>query len=62
MDRGGSPPGRDQAQASVQRPGPTSKNFVDPQELDLRLRRLGWDCAIRRDSSRWVYGQARLAK
>ena len=38
------------------------KNFVDPQELELRLRRLGWDCAIRRDGSRWVYGQAHLAK
>jgi hypothetical protein len=35
------------------------KNFVDPEEL--RLRRLGWDCAIRRDGGRWIYGQARLA-
>ena len=38
------------------------KNFVDPQELELRLRRLGWDCAIRRDGSDWVYGEARLAR
>ena len=37
------------------------KNFVDPEELELRLRRLGWDCAIRRDGSDWVYGEARLA-
>jgi demethylmenaquinone methyltransferase/2-methoxy-6-polyprenyl-1,4-benzoquinol methylase len=37
------------------------KNFVDPEELEPRLRRLGWDCAIGRDGSRWVYGQARLA-
>jgi|ERR1700677_3573175 2-polyprenyl-3-methyl-5-hydroxy-6-metoxy-1,4-benzoquinol methylase len=35
------------------------KNFVDPAELELRLRRLGWDCAIRRDGSDWVYGEAR---
>jgi protein-L-isoaspartate O-methyltransferase len=38
------------------------KNFVDPQELELRLRRLGWDCAIRRDGRDWVYGEARLAR
>ena len=38
------------------------KNFVDPQELELRLRRLGWDCVIRRDGSDLVYGEARLAK
>jgi len=38
------------------------KNFVDPQELELRLRRRGWDCVIRRDGSDLVYGQARLAK
>ncbi|HEX6682552.1 MAG TPA: methyltransferase domain-containing protein [Candidatus Limnocylindrales bacterium] len=39
------------------------KNFVDPQELEPRLRRLGWDCTIRRDGQDhewiWVYGQAR---
>jgi len=38
------------------------KNFVDPEELELRLRRLGWDTAIRRDGSDWVYGEARLAR
>lgn len=37
------------------------KNFVDPQELELRLHQLGWDCAIRRDGSDWVYGEARPA-
>jgi 2-polyprenyl-3-methyl-5-hydroxy-6-metoxy-1,4-benzoquinol methylase len=38
------------------------KNFVEPAELELRLRRLGWDCVIRRVSSRWVYGEARLVR
>lgn len=38
------------------------KNFVEPEELELRLRRMGWDCVIRRVSSRWVYGEARLAR
>jgi 2-polyprenyl-3-methyl-5-hydroxy-6-metoxy-1,4-benzoquinol methylase len=38
------------------------KNFVDPERLELRLSRLGWDCAIRRDGSDWVYGEARLAR
>jgi 2-polyprenyl-3-methyl-5-hydroxy-6-metoxy-1,4-benzoquinol methylase len=38
------------------------KNFVDPEELELRLRQLGWDTAIRRDGSDWVYGEARLAR
>ena len=37
------------------------KNFVDPDRLALRLRQLGWDCAIRRDGSDWVCGEARLA-
>ena len=37
------------------------KNFVEPEELELRLRRLGWDCAIHRDGSDWVRGEARLA-
>jgi hypothetical protein len=36
--------------------------FVDPAELELRLRGLGWDCVIRRDTSDWVYGEARLAR
>lgn len=38
------------------------KNFVDPQRLELRLRRLGWDCTIRRDGSDWVRGEAHLAR
>ena len=38
------------------------KNFVSPQELELRLRRKGWDCVIRRVSSRWVYGEAHLVR
>jgi len=38
------------------------KNFVDPAELEPRLRRLGWECAIRRDGTDWVYGEARLAR
>lgn len=38
------------------------KNFVDPEELELRLRRIGWDCAIHRDGSDWVYGEARLSR
>ncbi len=57
--------GRDEVVERQLRDGNTFrviKNFVDPQELELRLRRLGWDCAIRRASSRWVYGEARLAK
>jgi len=37
------------------------KNFVDPPELELRLRQLGWDCTIRRDGSDWVSGEARPA-
>ena len=36
------------------------KTFVDPEELELRLRRLGWDCAIRRDGNDWICGEARL--
>jgi 2-polyprenyl-3-methyl-5-hydroxy-6-metoxy-1,4-benzoquinol methylase len=35
------------------------KNFVDPAELEARLRRLGWECVVRRDGSDWVYGEAR---
>ena len=38
------------------------KNFVDPERLEFRLRRLGWDCAIRRDGHDWVCGEARLAR
>jgi len=36
------------------------KNFVEPEDLELRLRRLGWDCVIRRVSTRWVCGEARV--
>ncbi|HEY3905727.1 MAG TPA: class I SAM-dependent methyltransferase [Streptosporangiaceae bacterium] len=35
------------------------KNFVEPAELELRLRRIGWDCSIRRVDSRLVCGEAR---
>ena len=35
------------------------KNFVDPQPLERTLRRLGWDCTIRRDGRDWVVGEAR---
>ena len=38
------------------------KNFVDPDRLELRLRRLGWNCTIRRDGNDWVCGEARLAR
>jgi SAM-dependent methyltransferase len=38
------------------------KNFVDPADLEHRLRRLGWDCTIRRDGSDWVCGEADPAK
>jgi len=38
------------------------KNFVEPEELELRLGRMGWDCVIHRVSSRWVYGEARLTR
>jgi 2-polyprenyl-3-methyl-5-hydroxy-6-metoxy-1,4-benzoquinol methylase len=37
------------------------KNFVDPDRLELQLRELGWECAIRRDGSDWICGEARLA-
>lgn len=35
------------------------KNFVEPADLELRLRRIGWDCAIRRVDRRLIYGEAR---
>jgi SAM-dependent methyltransferase len=37
------------------------KNFVDPGELERRLRELGWECRIRRDDDEWVWvcGEAR---
>ena len=58
-------PGRDEVIERRLRDGSTFRvitNFVDPQERELRLRRLGWDCAIRRDGSDWVSGEARLAR
>jgi 2-polyprenyl-3-methyl-5-hydroxy-6-metoxy-1,4-benzoquinol methylase len=38
------------------------KNFVEPDRLELRLRRLGWECAIRREGHDWVSGEARPAR
>ena len=38
------------------------KNFVHPERLELRLRRLGWDCEVRRDGRDWVRGEARPAR
>jgi demethylmenaquinone methyltransferase/2-methoxy-6-polyprenyl-1,4-benzoquinol methylase len=58
-------PGRDEIVERRLRDGSTFrviKNFVDPDRLELRLRRLGWDCAIRRDGSDWVCGEARPAR
>jgi len=58
-------PGRDEVIERRLRDGSTFrviKNFVDPEEMEPRLRRLGWDCAIRRDGSDWVSGEARLAR
>ena len=55
-------PGRDEVVERRLADGSTFrviKNFVDPRELELRLRQLGWDCVIRRDGSDWVYGEAR---
>jgi 2-polyprenyl-3-methyl-5-hydroxy-6-metoxy-1,4-benzoquinol methylase len=39
------------------------KNFVDPDQLERRLRAIGWDCRIRRDEGDgvWVRGEARPA-
>lgn len=31
------------------------KNFVDPEQLERRLRELGWECRIRRDDDEWVW-------
>lgn len=58
-------PGRDEIVERRLRDGSTFrviKNFVDPDRLELRLRRLGWDCTIRRDGNDWVYGEARLVR
>jgi demethylmenaquinone methyltransferase/2-methoxy-6-polyprenyl-1,4-benzoquinol methylase len=38
--------------------GRVVKNFVDPDRLVADLRRLGWDCVIRRDARDWVCGEA----
>jgi len=57
-------PGRDEIVERRLRDGSTFrviKNFVDPDRLEQRLRRLGWDCEICRDGSDWVRGEARLA-
>lgn len=35
------------------------KNFIDPPVLERRLRLLGWDCAIRREGTGWIVGEAR---
>jgi len=37
------------------------KNFVDPDQLERRLRELGWECRVTRDDSDWVWvcGEAR---
>jgi SAM-dependent methyltransferase len=35
------------------------KNFVDPPQLERRLRAIGWKCRIRRDQSDWICGEAR---
>jgi demethylmenaquinone methyltransferase/2-methoxy-6-polyprenyl-1,4-benzoquinol methylase len=37
------------------------KNFIAPQQLERRLRELGWLCQIRRDNDDWVWicGEAR---
>jgi 2-polyprenyl-3-methyl-5-hydroxy-6-metoxy-1,4-benzoquinol methylase len=34
------------------------KNFVDPEQLERRLRAIGWECRIRRDGNDWVCGEA----
>jgi len=57
-------PGRDEVVQRRLRDGGTFrviKNFVHPELLELRLRRLGWDCAVRRDGRDWVCGEARPA-
>jgi 2-polyprenyl-3-methyl-5-hydroxy-6-metoxy-1,4-benzoquinol methylase len=36
------------------------KNFVDPAQLQARLRELGWECAVHRDGDDWVHGEACL--
>lgn len=36
------------------------KNYVDPERLTARLAGLGWTCAIARDGTDWVVGEARV--
>jgi 2-polyprenyl-3-methyl-5-hydroxy-6-metoxy-1,4-benzoquinol methylase len=57
-------PGRDEIVERRLRDGSAFhviKNFVDPEQLELQLRQLGWDCAIRRDGHDWVRGEAHPA-
>lgn len=35
------------------------KNFIEPRQLEARLRELGWHCRVRRDGQDWIYGEAR---
>jgi demethylmenaquinone methyltransferase/2-methoxy-6-polyprenyl-1,4-benzoquinol methylase len=35
------------------------KNFIDPPQLERRLRDIGWDCRVRRDGDDWIAGEAR---
>ncbi len=36
------------------------KNFVDPVQLEDRLRGMGWECEVHRDGSDWICGEARV--
>jgi demethylmenaquinone methyltransferase/2-methoxy-6-polyprenyl-1,4-benzoquinol methylase len=59
--------GRDEVVERRLRDGSTFrviKNFVDPDELELRLRGLGWECTVRRDGGDWVWvcGEARQCR
>ncbi|NMO56111.1 class I SAM-dependent methyltransferase [Actinoplanes sp. TBRC 11911] len=40
------------------------KNFIDPGDLVVRLRRLGWECTMTRDDDAWTWvcGSARQVK
>jgi trans-aconitate methyltransferase len=57
-------PGTDEIVERQLRDGSTYrvvKNFVDPEQLEMRLRGRGWECRLRRDDGEWVwiYGEAR---
>ncbi|GAA4257610.1 class I SAM-dependent methyltransferase [Dactylosporangium darangshiense] len=55
-------PGRDEIVERRLNDGTTFrivKNFVDPGQLTLDLRQLGWSCTIHRDGPDWVRGEAR---